>query len=155
VPLAPTSQVRLRGRIKKFPDWVNNEINNKNKHSFRNNIKGYINQTKVSMCSLYFSKDICSKCIIPQNNFYRRTMQGDRTLFRKAPKTGLESLRVLTGKKWVYKEHGNCLDGDAGVTNKYLKHYWWKWTLVSFGKDIPNGIILHSFQKVYIFAVLV
>jgi hypothetical protein len=30
-----------RERIQKFPDWVDNEINNNNKHSFRNNTKGY------------------------------------------------------------------------------------------------------------------
>jgi hypothetical protein len=32
-----TSEVR--GYIQKFPDWVDNEINN-NKHSLRNNTKG-------------------------------------------------------------------------------------------------------------------
>jgi len=32
----------LRGCIQKFPDCVNNEINNKNnKHSLRSNTKGY------------------------------------------------------------------------------------------------------------------
>jgi len=30
----------LRACIQKFPDWVNNEINN-NKHSLRSNTKGY------------------------------------------------------------------------------------------------------------------
>jgi hypothetical protein len=35
-----------RERIQKFPDWVDNEINNNNnnnnnKHSFRSNAKGY------------------------------------------------------------------------------------------------------------------
>jgi hypothetical protein len=32
----------IRGCIQKFPDWVDNEINNnQNKHSLRNNTKGY------------------------------------------------------------------------------------------------------------------
>jgi hypothetical protein len=31
----------IRGCIQKFPDWVNNEINNKNKPSLTNNTKGY------------------------------------------------------------------------------------------------------------------
>jgi hypothetical protein len=31
--------------IKKFPDLVNNEINNNNKHSLRNNTKGYGGRT--------------------------------------------------------------------------------------------------------------
>jgi hypothetical protein len=32
----------LRGCIQKFPDWVNNEMNNNNnKHSLRSNTKGY------------------------------------------------------------------------------------------------------------------
>jgi hypothetical protein len=30
-----------RGCIQKFPDWVDNEINNNNKHSLRSNTKGY------------------------------------------------------------------------------------------------------------------
>jgi len=30
--------------IQKFPDWVQNEINN-NKHSLRNNVKGYGDKT--------------------------------------------------------------------------------------------------------------
>jgi hypothetical protein len=29
----------------KFPDWVDNEINNKNKHSLRRNTKGYDGKT--------------------------------------------------------------------------------------------------------------
>jgi hypothetical protein len=35
----------LRGCIQKFPDWVDNEINNNNKHSFRSNKKGYGGKT--------------------------------------------------------------------------------------------------------------
>jgi hypothetical protein len=36
----------LRGYIQKFPDWVNNEINNnKNKRTLRSNIKGYGGKT--------------------------------------------------------------------------------------------------------------
>jgi hypothetical protein len=29
------------GCIQKFPDWVDNKINNNNKHSLGNNTKGY------------------------------------------------------------------------------------------------------------------
>jgi hypothetical protein len=31
--------------IQKFPDWVDNEIDNNNKHSLRSNIKGYGSKT--------------------------------------------------------------------------------------------------------------
>jgi hypothetical protein len=31
----------VRGCIQKFPDWVDNEINNNNKHLLRINAKGY------------------------------------------------------------------------------------------------------------------
>jgi hypothetical protein len=31
----------VRGYIQKFPDWVDNEINNNNKHSLKSNTKGY------------------------------------------------------------------------------------------------------------------
>jgi hypothetical protein len=31
----------IQGYIQKFPDWVDNEINNNNKHSLRSNAKGY------------------------------------------------------------------------------------------------------------------
>jgi hypothetical protein len=31
----------LRGCTQKFPDWVDNEMNNNNKHSLRSNTKGY------------------------------------------------------------------------------------------------------------------
>jgi hypothetical protein len=34
----------VRGCIQKFPDWVDNEINN-NKHSLRSNMKGYGGKT--------------------------------------------------------------------------------------------------------------
>jgi hypothetical protein len=34
-----------RGYIQKFPDWVDNEINNNSKHSFRSNTKGYDGKT--------------------------------------------------------------------------------------------------------------
>jgi hypothetical protein len=37
----------LRGCIQKFPDWVDNEINN-NKHSLRSNTKGYGSKTHYS-----------------------------------------------------------------------------------------------------------
>jgi hypothetical protein len=37
-------QRRVRGCIQKFPDWVDNEINN-NKHSMRSNTKGYGGKT--------------------------------------------------------------------------------------------------------------
>jgi hypothetical protein len=38
---------QLRGCIQKFPDWVDNEINNNNnnKHSSRGNKKGYGSKT--------------------------------------------------------------------------------------------------------------
>jgi hypothetical protein len=31
----------MRGCIQTFPDWVDNEIDNSNKHSLRSNTKGY------------------------------------------------------------------------------------------------------------------
>jgi hypothetical protein len=31
----------VRECIQKFPDWIDNETNNNNKHSLRNNTKGY------------------------------------------------------------------------------------------------------------------
>jgi hypothetical protein len=35
-----------RGCIQKFPDWIDNEINNNNnKHSLRSNTKGYSGRT--------------------------------------------------------------------------------------------------------------
>jgi hypothetical protein len=38
--------LQMRGCIKKFPDYVDNEINNnKNKHSLRSNTKGYGGKT--------------------------------------------------------------------------------------------------------------
>jgi len=36
--------LKVREYIQKFPDWVDNEINN-NKHSLRNNTKGYGGKT--------------------------------------------------------------------------------------------------------------
>jgi len=36
----------IRGCIQKLPDWVDNEINNKNKHSLWNNTKGYGGKTR-------------------------------------------------------------------------------------------------------------
>jgi hypothetical protein len=39
-----SSHMHIRGRIQKFPDWVNNEINN-DKHSLRSNTKGYGGKT--------------------------------------------------------------------------------------------------------------
>jgi hypothetical protein len=38
------ANLKLGGCIQKFPDWVNNEINN-NKHSLRSNRKGYGGKT--------------------------------------------------------------------------------------------------------------
>jgi hypothetical protein len=38
----------IRGCIQKFPDWANNEINNNNKHSLRNNTKGYGGKTNYT-----------------------------------------------------------------------------------------------------------
>jgi hypothetical protein len=35
----------IRECIQKFPDWVNNEINNNNRHSLRSNTKGYGGKT--------------------------------------------------------------------------------------------------------------
>jgi hypothetical protein len=40
-----TERSQLRGYIQKFPDWVDNEINNSNKHSLRSNTKGYGGKT--------------------------------------------------------------------------------------------------------------
>jgi hypothetical protein len=39
------SEYLYRGSIEKFPDWVDNEINNNNKHSLRSNTKGYGGKT--------------------------------------------------------------------------------------------------------------
>jgi hypothetical protein len=39
------SQVKVFTVIQKFLDWVNNEINNNNKHSLRSNTKGYGSKT--------------------------------------------------------------------------------------------------------------
>jgi hypothetical protein len=36
---------QIQGYIQKFPDWVDNEINN-NKHSLRSNTKGYGGKTR-------------------------------------------------------------------------------------------------------------
>jgi hypothetical protein len=36
---------RLEGCIQKFPDWVENETSNNNKHSLENNTKAYGNKT--------------------------------------------------------------------------------------------------------------
>jgi hypothetical protein len=35
------SIIAIRGYIQKFPDWVDNEINNKNKNLLRSNTKDY------------------------------------------------------------------------------------------------------------------
>jgi hypothetical protein len=35
----------VQGYIQKFPDWVDNEINNNNKHLLRSNTKGYGSKT--------------------------------------------------------------------------------------------------------------
>jgi hypothetical protein len=38
----PIQRIEVRGCIQKFPDWIDNEINNNNnKHSLRSNTKGY------------------------------------------------------------------------------------------------------------------
>jgi hypothetical protein len=48
-PLPPPphthTHTHTRGCIQKFPDWVDNEINNNNKHSLRSNTKGYGGET--------------------------------------------------------------------------------------------------------------
>jgi hypothetical protein len=36
----------LRNRVQNFPDWVDNEINNNNRHSLRSNTKGYGDKTR-------------------------------------------------------------------------------------------------------------
>jgi hypothetical protein len=38
-------QRSIRECIKKFPDWVDNDINNNNKHSLRSNTKDYGGKT--------------------------------------------------------------------------------------------------------------
>jgi hypothetical protein len=40
------SWFHVRGCIQKFPDWVDNEINNNNKHSLRSSTKGYGGKTQ-------------------------------------------------------------------------------------------------------------
>jgi hypothetical protein len=37
--------IDIRGRIRKFPDWIDNEINNDNKHSLRSDTKSYGGKT--------------------------------------------------------------------------------------------------------------
>jgi hypothetical protein len=39
------SDYKVRGCVQKFPDSVDNEIHNNNKHSFRSNTKDYGNKT--------------------------------------------------------------------------------------------------------------
>jgi hypothetical protein len=36
------NSIEIRGCISKFPDWIDNEINNNNKHSLRSNTKAYL-----------------------------------------------------------------------------------------------------------------
>jgi hypothetical protein len=43
IPKTPSWKVR--GCIQKFPEWVDNEIKNNNKHSLRSNTKGYGGKT--------------------------------------------------------------------------------------------------------------
>jgi hypothetical protein len=44
------STAYVRGCIQKFPDWVDNEINNNNnKHSLRSNTKGYGGKTHYTV----------------------------------------------------------------------------------------------------------
>jgi hypothetical protein len=40
-----TSKQYEGGCIQKFPEWIDNEINNNNKHSLRSNTKGYGGKT--------------------------------------------------------------------------------------------------------------
>jgi hypothetical protein len=44
----PTRGMDIRGCIQKFPNWVDNEINNNNKHSLRSNTKDYGGKTHWS-----------------------------------------------------------------------------------------------------------
>jgi hypothetical protein len=54
----------IRGRIQKYLDWVDNEINNKkNKHVFRSNAKGYGGRTHCTDSQLNLGAEsyiICS-----------------------------------------------------------------------------------------------
>jgi hypothetical protein len=43
--ISPSLLEHGRRRIQKFPDWVDNEINNSNKHSLKRNTKGYGGKT--------------------------------------------------------------------------------------------------------------
>jgi hypothetical protein len=46
LPMYPLwSDMNIRGCIQKFPDWVDNEINNNNKPLLRSNTKGYGGKT--------------------------------------------------------------------------------------------------------------
>jgi hypothetical protein len=38
-------RIDIGGCIQKFPDWVDNELNDNNKHSLRSNTKGYGGKT--------------------------------------------------------------------------------------------------------------
>jgi hypothetical protein len=44
-PVTTNIVKEIRGCIQKFMDWVDNEINNNNKHSLRSNTKGYGGKT--------------------------------------------------------------------------------------------------------------
>jgi hypothetical protein len=51
----------IRGCIQKFPDWVDNEINNNNnKHSLRSNTKGYGGKIVIQLHLVAESCTICS-----------------------------------------------------------------------------------------------
>jgi hypothetical protein len=40
--------MKIHGYIQKFPDWVDDEIENKNKHSLRSNTKVYGGKTQYT-----------------------------------------------------------------------------------------------------------
>jgi hypothetical protein len=44
-PQTPVYNRPIRGCIQNFPDWVDNEVNNTNKHSLGSNTKGYGGKT--------------------------------------------------------------------------------------------------------------
>jgi hypothetical protein len=83
------SRCKIRVCIQKFPDWVDNEINN-NKHSLRSNTKGYgaklARLTYKTATQLYLGAESCtiysSRSSSQSGNFWIQSPTGWTTGFR-------------------------------------------------------------------------
>jgi hypothetical protein len=73
----------VRGCIQKFPEWVDNEINDSNKHSLRSKTKGFFSPT--GFCSPYRTLAFLNGLLEPQT-FGRTTWLGDQSNTRSLPK---------------------------------------------------------------------